>query len=43
MLISFGDEFAACDFKLMARLAALYKKTNLNLLIKLIGKEYSSE
>lgn len=37
------DEFATCDFKLMARLAALYKKTNLNLLIKLIGKEYSRE
>ena len=37
------DEFATCDFKLMARLAALYNKTNLDLLIKLIRKEYSHE
>ena len=37
------DEFSTCDFKLMARLAALYKKTNLNLLIKLIRKEYDHE
>lgn len=34
------DEFATCDFKLMERLAFLYKKTNLKLLIKLIRKEY---
>lgn len=34
------DEFASCDFKLMTRLASLYNKTNLNLLIKLIRKEY---
>lgn len=34
------DEFATCDFKLMERLASLYKKTNLKLLIKLIRKEY---
>jgi len=31
--------FSACDFELMSRLAALYHKTNLNLLIKLIRKE----
>lgn len=35
------DEFLACDFKLMKRLAALYRKTNLKLLIKLIDKEYN--
>lgn len=35
------DEFLTCDFKLMKRLAALYKKTNLELLIKLIDKEYN--
>lgn len=34
------DEFASCDFKLMSRLAALYNKTNLKLLIKLIKKKY---
>lgn len=34
------DEFATCDFKLMERLASLYRKTNLKLLIKLIRKEY---
>ena len=32
--------FSTCDFELMSRLAALYHKTNLNLLIKLIRKEY---
>lgn len=37
------DEFASCDFKLMARLAALYNKTNLEFLIKLIRKEYDHE
>ena len=37
------DEFASCDFQLMKRLAKLYKKTNLNLLIKLIEKEYEHE
>lgn len=36
-------EFASCDFILMNRLASLYNKTNLNLLIKLIRKEYSHE
>ena len=37
------EEFSTCDFKLMVRLASLYKKTNLNMLIKLIGKEYLYE
>ena len=37
------DEFALCDFKLMIRLANLYHKTNLDLLIKLIRKEYDHE
>lgn len=37
------DEFASCNFNLMIRLAALYNKTNLNLLIKLIRKEYTHE
>ena len=37
------NEFLACDFVLMARLASLYKKTNLDLLIKLIRKEYIHE
>ena len=36
-------EFSTCDFKLMIRLASLYNKTNLDMLIKLIGKEYSHE
>lgn len=36
-------EFSTCDFVLMNRLASLYKKTNLDLLIKLIKKEYSHE
>jgi predicted transcriptional regulator of viral defense system len=37
------DEFASRDFRLMTRLAALYNKTNLDLLIKLIRKEYDHE
>ena len=37
------DEFSSCDFKLMSRLADLYNKTNLDLLIKLIRKEYRHE
>ena len=37
------DDFSLCDFALMVRLAALYNKTNLDLLIKLIRKEYSHE
>ena len=37
------DEFASCDFKLMERLAGLYDKTNLKLLIRLIRKEYGNE
>jgi hypothetical protein len=34
------EEFSTCDFKLMLRLASLYKKTNLKMLIRLIKKEY---
>ena len=37
------EEFSTCDFKLMVRLASLYKKTNLDMLIKLIRKEYLYE
>lgn len=37
------DEFYSCDFKLMKRLASLYNKTNLNMLIKLIEKETKYE
>ena len=37
------EEFATCDFKLMMRLAPLYKKTNLEMLIRLIRKEYDHE
>lgn len=37
------QEFSACDFKLMCRLALLYHRTNLNLLVKLIEKEYGNE
>ena len=37
------DEFASCDFVLMKRLAKLYRKTNLKLLIRLIEKEYLDE
>ena len=37
------DEFATCDFKLMLRLASLYNKTNLIVLIRLIRKEYYHE
>ena len=37
------EEFSTCDFKLMMRLASLYKKTNLDMLIKLIRKEYDHE
>lgn len=37
------NEFSSCDFKLLIRLAKLYKKTNLNFLIKLIEKEYFHE
>ncbi len=36
-------EFAKCDFKLMKKLASLYNKTNLKMLIKLIRKEYENE
>lgn len=34
------EEFSTCDFQSMKQLAALYKKTNLKLLIKLINKEH---
>ena len=37
------EEFASCDFILMDRLAALYHRTNLELLMKLIRKEFSYE
>ena len=37
------DEFSTCNFKLMMRLASLYNKTNLDMLIKLIRKEYDHE
>ena len=37
------EEFKTCDFKSMIRLAGLYNKTNLDLLIKLIRKEYDHE
>ena len=37
------EEFSKCDFRLMSRLASLYHKTNLDLLIKLIRKEYRYE
>lgn len=36
-------EFADCDHEQMRRLAKLYHRTNLNLLIKLIEKEYRNE
>lgn len=36
-------EFDSCDFKLMKRLAGLYKKTNLRLLIKLIERRCENE
>ena len=34
------EEFSYCDPKELIRLASLYKKTNLNLLIKLVQKEF---
>ncbi|MBQ3459813.1 MAG: hypothetical protein IJH14_03995 [Solobacterium sp.] len=37
------DEFASCNFVLMKRLAKLYHKTNLELLVRLIEKEYLDE
>lgn len=36
-------EFSTCDFELMMRLASLYKKTNLEVLMKFIRKEYGYE
>ena len=37
------NEFETCDFSLLIYLAKLYKKTNLEFLIKLIRKEYLHE
>jgi predicted transcriptional regulator of viral defense system len=37
------DEFASCDFIQMKRLAKLYRRNNLKLLIRLIEKEYSAQ
>ena len=37
------DEFASCDFDKLIGLASLYRKTNLDLLIKLVKKEYKHE
>jgi len=37
------EEYSSCDFKLMARLAALYNKTNLEILIKFIKRKYNNE
>ena len=37
------EEFSKSDFSLLSRLASLYHKTNLDLLIKLIRKEYRYE
>lgn len=37
------DEFKTCDFSLLVKLAGLYRKTNLDFLIKLIRKEYMHE
>ena len=39
----YEEEFATCDFKELIRLAGLYHKTNLEVLIKLIRKEYYCE
>jgi hypothetical protein len=37
------DEFSKCDFREKLSYAKRYKKTNLNILIKLIKKEYHFE
>ena len=37
------EEFATCDFALIIRLATLYHRTNHNLLIKMIKREYEHE
>jgi len=37
------EEFATCDFELLIRLAALYHRTNHDLLIKMIKREYEHE
>ncbi len=37
------DEFSSCDFVELLRIASLYKRTNLELLAKLIRREYLHE
>ena len=37
------SEFNNCDFVEMMNIAQLYEKTNLNLLVKLIRREYLHE
>lgn len=37
------EDFSSCDFVLMKTLAGLYDKTNLQLLIKFIQREYENE
>ena len=37
------DEFASCDFSLMEKLASLYHKKNLKLLVKMIRRDYGYE
>ena len=37
------DEFASCDFDILLKIASLYKRKNLDLLVKLIKKEYLHE
>ena len=37
------DEFASCDFDILLKIAPLYKRKNLDLLVKLIKKEYLHE
>ena len=36
----YKEEFETCDFNELIQLASLYHKTNLDLLIKLVRKEY---
>ena len=37
------NEFASCDFSLMEKLASLYDKKNLKLLVKMIRRDYGYE
>ena len=37
------NEFASCDFSLMEKLASLYHKKNLKLLVKMIRRDYGYE